>query len=385
MSATLADLLPAVAVALGDPAAAPHPPGIELAPNRDFVVLLIDGLGAELLARHARAAPTLAGLSRGPIVAGFPATTVSSLSSLAMGAPCAVHGLIGYSFAIPGASGPQRFNALRWRVDGADARQLLPPERVQLRTSRLERMAAAGIEVHYVVPAYQMRSGLTRAAFRAPGILHPAKDLSALREGIMDLARHRDSGGRFGYAYHPDLDAIGHHHGPGSAQWLTELGRVDALVAELLTALPATCTLIVTGDHGMIRADAVIDLESPRSLRTGVRMIAGEARVRHVYLDDPRAAGGALARWSGELAGHARVVTREQALDEHWFGATPPEPVIAHRIGDLIAVAEGSSVLALPQTEPAETAMAGHHGAFTADEQLVPLIVGRTGAQFTGR
>lgn len=373
MPFSLADVLPSVAASFGISGT----DSLGIAPNRDVVVLLIDGLGAELLARYRTLAPTAAAHTAAALTAGFPATTSTSLTSLALGAPCATHGIIGYSFAVPGPDGVRLFNSLRWRLDGAtgdDARETHPPESVQPGTSRLEDLAAHGVDVHYVIPEYQRTSGLTRASFRAPGTLHPATTLDEVRAGIQEVAEHPGTGSRFAYAYFPDLDGAGHLHGPESPEALAVLRDIDVFVADLLTDLPATCTLLITGDHGMIHADTVIDLDSRPDLHDGVRLIAGEARVRHIYLRDPGARADTFARWTGELAGHARVVTREQALDEHWFGPTPPGPVIEHRIGDLLAVAEGNAVLVRPESEPLESAMVGHHGAWTPAEQLVPLI-----------
>ncbi|MEV0246329.1 nucleotide pyrophosphatase/phosphodiesterase family protein [Nocardia sp. NPDC050712] len=376
MPNTLADVLPSVAASFGLGTANP----LGLTPNRDVVLLLIDGLGAELLARHHTVAPTLAAHVVDTLVAGFPATTATSLASLALGAPCATHGIIGYSFALPDLGSARLFNALRWRLDAAtgdDARAEFPPETVQPRTSRLEDLAAHGVEVHYVVPPYQRTSGLTRAVFRAPGTLHPAESLDTVRDGIRAVAQHSGARSRFAYAYFPELDSTGHLYGPESPQWLEMLGAVEAFAAELLADLPATCTLLVTGDHGMIHADNVIDLDARPRLQQDVHLIAGEPRVRHVYLEHPTALADVQAVWTAELATDARVVSREQALDEHWFGPTPPDAVIAQRIGDLVAVAEGNSVLYCPQREPLESALLGHHGAWTADEQLVPLLSNR--------
>ncbi|MEC3916161.1 alkaline phosphatase family protein [Nocardia sp. CDC160] len=371
--ATLADVLPSVAASFG--LDVPNPLGI--APNRDVVVLLIDGLGSELLARHADIAPTLTAHVTATLTAGFPATTATSLTSLALGAPCATHGIIGYSFALPGGGGPRLLNSLRWKLDSAtgdDACEEFPPESVQPHRSRLEDLAAHGVEVHYVIPAYQYGSGLTRAAFRAPGTLHPAATLDELRAGILSVARHSDATKRVAYAYYPDLDANGHLYGPESPQWLAVLRNIDAFVGDLLTELPPTCTLLITGDHGMVQADTIIDLDTLPRLHADVRLIGGEARVRHVYLERPEALSDALATWTAELGSHASVVTREQALDDHWFGPTPPSAVIATRIGDLVAVAEGGTVLIRPALEPLESALVGHHGARTPAEQLVPLI-----------
>ncbi|MGW0003329.1 alkaline phosphatase family protein [Nocardia grenadensis] len=377
MQYTLADILPSVTASFGFDA--PDPLGLTL--NRDVVLLLIDGLGAELLARHRDLAPTLAAHVTTTLTAGFPATTATSLTSLALGAPCATHGIIGYSFAVPAAAdGLRLFNSLRWRFDSAtgdDARETYPPESAQPHRSRLQDLAARGVELHYVVPEYQVRSGLTRASFRAPGTLHPATTLDELRAGILAVARQPGTRSRFAYAYFPDLDSTGHLHGPESPEALAVLRDIDGFVAGLLGELPGTCTLLITGDHGMIHADHAVDLDASEVLHRDVALIAGEARVRHVYLRHTAARADALATWRERLAGHAQVVTREQALDEHWFGPTPPAPVIANRIGDLLAVAAGRTVLVRPEHEPLESAMSGHHGARTPDEQLVPLIMSR--------
>lgn len=377
---TLADILPSVAASFGMNTPGPLP----LEPNRDVVLLLIDGLGAELLARHRDTAPTLAGRISTTLTAGFPATTATSLASLALGAPCSAHGIIGYSFAVPDSAGVRLFNPLRWRFDsatGEDARETFPPETAQPGPSRLQDLAAHGVEVHYVVPEYQIRSGLTRAAFRAPGTLHPAPTLDEVRAGILAVADHRGTGSRFAYAYFPDLDSTGHLYGPESPEALAVLRDIDAFAAGLLTDLPDTCTLLVTGDHGMIQADTFIDLDAHNGLHHGVRLVAGEARVRHLYLDHPAALPDVLDSWQRELSEHAQVVSREQALDEHWFGPTPPGPVITNRIGEVVVVARGRCVLVRPEREPLESSMAGHHGAWDPDEQLVPLITSRPGVE----
>lgn len=362
MRPTLADVLPSVALALDGRVDNP----LKVHPARDVVVLLIDGLGAELLARHADAAPTLAAHVVTTLQAGFPATTATSIASLAIGAPCATHGIIGYSFALPAGDGLENFNALRWRTgnaDGPDVREIVVPEEFQTVTSTVAQVAAAGVDIHFVVPGYQVRSGLTRAAFGVAGQLHEAEDLAAVRDGVLEVARHDDAAGRFAYAYYPKLDAVGHLRGPESPQWVHVLGSIDAAVADLMADLPDTCTLLITGDHGMVRAGERFDVDAEPLLHEGVRLISGEARVRHVYVDHTDDVADVMGNWAAVLGRRAQVVTREQALDEHWFGVTPPIETIAARIGDVLAVAQGDSVLICPGNEPMESTLIGHHGA----------------------
>lgn len=377
---TLADVMPAIGASFG--LSSPKQPSSEaqspITPNRDVVLLLIDGLGAELLAAHRDVAPNLLACSRGRIATGFPATTASSLSTLATGSPCAQHGIVGYSFAVDAAEGARRFNALRWRLDsaeGEDARNLYSPEEFQPLPSIFQTLLDDGVDVHYVMPAELLSSGLTRASFRADGVLHDASKLAQVRDGVLTAVRTPGSQRRFVYAYYPKLDAMGHLHGPGSEHWRTVLRDVDAMVSDLIADLPSTTTLVITGDHGMVQAEQVVDLDTRTDLQRGVRLIAGEARVRHIYLDDPSHTPQAAELWSAELAEHATVVTREKALDERWYGDVTTDPAIIRRIGDLVAVARGSSVLVCPEHEPLESMMQGHHGAGTDAEVLVPLLV----------
>ena len=80
----------------------PNPLGL---PETDRACLLIvDGLGWELLRDHPAAAPFLSELafSGRPLTAGFPSTTVTSLASLGTGRPPGAHGMLGDRVAIPG-------------------------------------------------------------------------------------------------------------------------------------------------------------------------------------------------------------------------------------------------------------------------------------------
>ncbi|MBV8965781.1 MAG: alkaline phosphatase family protein, partial [Mycobacteriaceae bacterium] len=97
----LADVVPSVLTAMGVPgfdARIPLPGDLFGA-----CVLLIDGLGAELLDTYAADAPVLAGLGGRVLQVGFPATTVAGLAALGTGCRSGLHGLVGYSFRLPGA------------------------------------------------------------------------------------------------------------------------------------------------------------------------------------------------------------------------------------------------------------------------------------------
>ena len=162
--ATLAEVMPAVLAALGVTEGPAGRLGIEPGPR--FVVLLVDGLGLVDLRGHADAAPYLASLPARELTAGFPSTTVTSLTSLATGLPAGQHGLPGYTTWE--ADRGQVVGWLGWRPTGSneDLRELLPPEEVQPHPTAWERAEAAGVATAVVNSRQFEGSGLTRAAFR---------------------------------------------------------------------------------------------------------------------------------------------------------------------------------------------------------------------------
>ena len=165
--ASLADLLPSLLAALDVPGA-PNPLGLE--PLRRVCLLVVDGLGWDLLLANRRAAPFLAAAAERavPLTTGFPATTATSLASIGTGRPPGGHGLVGYTMALPGME--RAFNCLRWSPYGLggakDLRDRVVPERLQPQPTGFERAQADGVEVTLVGAGEYAASGFTRAALR---------------------------------------------------------------------------------------------------------------------------------------------------------------------------------------------------------------------------
>jgi hypothetical protein len=350
----------------------PNEPNPLTLPSAEKVCLLVvDGLGWELLRAHPAAAPFLSELAMtaAPLTAGFPATTATSLASLGTGRPPGQHGLLGYQVAIPGATPPKLLNLLRWdpRVDAV---------KWQPGSTVCERANSAGVSTFRVAPSVQAGSGLSIATTR--GVEHlPGETLGALvalAAGSLAAAESR----AFTTVYYGDLDTTGHLLGCTSDAWLYQLAHVDKLVEQLAAALPHGTLLLVTADHGMVDvADADrTDADAVPGLRDGVTLLGGEARVRHLYCADG-AAADVLAAWSEVLGDLAWVVSREQAIADGWFGPVRDENLA--RIGDVIAACCGPSAVIARKTEPRESKLIGLHGSLTQAEQLVPLLARTVG------
>jgi hypothetical protein len=334
-----------------------------LPPVRRVCLLIVDGLGWELLRGHPAAAPFLSELAMNarPLTAGFPATTVTSLTTLGTGCAPGQHGVLGYQVAIPGQH--RLLNGLRWD-DNVD------PEQWQPQPTIYQRAVAADIAAYHVAPRAFRRSGLTRAAFRGAQY-RPADSMGALA-GEAALALN-DSENAIVTVYHGDLDSTGHAFGVGSDAWYYQLAHVDKLAEQLAGVLPGDAALYVTADHGMVDVgpEDRIDADTEPDMRAGVTLLGGEGRARHVYAH-PGAAADVLAAWR-ELLGHrAWVASRDEAISEGWFG--PVDPAMAPRIGDVVAAPTGNWAIVATETEPRESALIGMHGSLAAADQLIPML-----------
>jgi len=357
---TLADLSRSVLASLGVPG---EDNALGLPPVRRACLLVVDGLGWDLLRAHKSAAPFLAELMEVGcwVAAGFPSTTVTSLASLGTGRPPGQHGLLGYQVRVP-ATG-QLLNALRWD-------KAVDPIAWQPGSTIFERAAAAGIGAFRVAAGAFRQTGLSAAAMRGADY-HPADTPGALvassASALASVARG------LVMVYTGDLDSTGHAWGCASAAWRFQLAHVDRLAEQLAGALPAGTALHITADHGMVDVppSARIDADLIPALHDGVALLGGEARARHVYAV-PGATADVLAAWQAALGDSAWTVSRDEAVEAGWFG--PVEPAVADRIGDVVAAARGPSAVIATVAEPRESRLIGMHGSLTPSEQRVPLL-----------
>jgi hypothetical protein len=369
---TLADVLPGAAAALGVPIARGDLPAdpldltAALAGARRVMVLLIDGLGADLLRTHADLAPTLAALAHpvGDLSAPCPSTTPVSLATLGTGLPPGSHGILGFVTDVPGED--RTLNHVQW-ADDPD------PDLWQPRRTVFQQAEDAGVATTAVGPYAYARSGLTRAVYRGATYTGAVShgDLCALALGSLAATPHA-----LVYGYIPELDLTGHVRGIDSPSWRAQLTLVDAVVEQLVAGLPDDAALLVTADHGMLDVPAAtrLDLDGQPALGDGVRVLAGEPRARYVHTV-PGAADDVLARWRELLGDRAWVATRGEAVDSGVFG--PVDEALAARIGDVVALARGSWALITPEREPGPSRLAAYHGSLTATELAIPLLVAR--------
>ena len=322
------------------------------------VVLALDGLGWEQLQTRRHLAPTLCSMSGGPISTVLPTTTATALTSLVTGTPPGEHGIVGYRIHVHG----EVLNILRWATAAGDARQTIPPQKVQTQLPFL------GHRPPVVTRAEFAHSGFTMAhldATRFTGY----RMTSTL---VTEVARLTKSSEPFVYAYYDGVDEVSHEYGLGE-YYDSELAAADRLVSDLLEAVPSGTAVVVVSDHGQVEVgDNVVPLAA--ELMTHVSLQSGEGRFRWLHARP----GHASLLVDAAHASHgddAWVVTRDEIVEDGWFGPHVTPEALA-RLGDVALVAK-RDVAFIEPTDTGPYDLVGRHGSATAAELRVPLLVAR--------
>ena len=328
------------------------------------LLFLIDGFGFDTLSQYADVMPTMSRMfNHGLVQTSFPSTTATSLATLTTGELPGVHGMLGYTVQVP-RSGGRLLNALKWdeRVD---------PENWQPVETLFQRAVKVGISVTHVAAKRYENSGFTRAVFRGAEY----KGANVVADLVSETKQALQKTPSFVYLYVNDLDNAGHSDGVGSDKWIAALSAIDQMVSQLMKEVPKGTRIWVTSDHGMINVEEKIIIGQDNPLLTGVSVIAGEPRARHIYLteDSPQARHEVASLWQQYLHEKALVISREEAVSSKLFGETLSADAV-DRMGEVIAIARGGLVLLDADRADKEGAMVGHHGGDSEIESQVGLL-----------
>jgi hypothetical protein len=186
---------------------------------------------------------------------------------------------------------------------------------------------------------------------------------------VTGVRRLLTEGSRFVYAYYEGIDKVAHADGLGE-YYDDELTAVDRLVGDVLNALPAGATLVVTADHGQVdvgRAGEVLGGD----VMDGVTLLSGEGRFRWLHVR-PGARDAVLAAATESFGDVAWVRTREQIVADGWLGGVP-SAAVASRMGDVV-LAPFTPTAFLDPADTGELRLEARHGSLTPAEMLVPLL-----------
>jgi len=409
---SLLAVAPGAAAALG---VAVTGPAVDFPPAQRVVIVLCDGLGWHNLAARKAHAPflrrRLAEMTM--LTTTFPSTTAAAIPSFGTSSPPGMTGFVGYTARNP--DNGALVNLVPWTqnldptivatpVGNSQAPKFtISPQDFQHEPQVFQALRTAGVKVTCVGGAKFAGSGLSLAAFGKTDYAVADQPTDRV-DAILRLLRQAD---QLIYLYWGDLDKVGHQLGPDSNEWAGALTDFDAAFARLIAGVPRDTLVILTADHGQVTADPnqQIDVALTPELAANVKLIAGEARAVHVYLEPDVDPAAVAARWQSFLGDRAQVWTRQQAIELGLFGGEPADladghadladghdsvvgqnslpgpargwarPEVAPWIGDLVVAPTGQITIVDSRTQTANSlTLAGVHGSLTPEEMQIPLL-----------
>lgn len=324
---------------------------------RAVVLLVLDGLGYLQWLEHREYTPSLASCEVVPLTTIAPSTTATALTSLATGLSPGEHGIIGYRMDM----GTTVMNTLRWGDENGDLRLRFPPAQVQACPPFL------GASVPVISRAELEGSGFTQAHLAG---VRPMGWRAASSIAVT-VKQCLDNGDSFVYAYYDGVDKIAHERGFGP-YYEAELRAADAIVAEIMSVLPSDVVLLVTADHGQVMVgDNTLPIAM--SVSEHVHHQSGEGRFR--WLHAKRGREEVLCNAARIHENVAWVVTRDQVVDEKWFGSRVSNEAL-RRMGD-VALVPFAPVSFDDPADSGAFALVCRHGSLTEAEMRIPLFATR--------
>ena len=318
---------------------------------RNIVLLLLDGLGQNILRSHLPEDSFLRRHQTDTLSSVFPPTTTAAATALESGLFPSQSGWLGWSIFWP----PLGKNVALYpntTDDGSRAAK--------------EHIGDTYLAVRKITQIIREQAGISAVSISEQGDIY-AKTLEDVLKKVKRVCQ--EAGRHFVYAYVNEPDHTLHRSGcQGEAvrQWIHE---ADELLKK--TDCPDTLFLL-TADHGFIDVDPLCLEDYPELEDTLLRKPSIEPRVLNLFLK-PGREQDFLTLWKQTVGNSYMLYTKAQILDQSLFGPGPNHPILEEMLGDYLAVANTSLTL-FPNPSYLKF-MKATHGGMTAEELTVPLII----------
>ena len=341
-----------------------------VAAGERVALILLDGLGAEMLARHEHH-PFVRRLELTRLRSQFPATTTAHVTTIHYGLPVGAHGLYEWNILEPSLGElicPLMFEiAGGHRRDGLAGR--LDPRALAPGPTLYETLGARSLVVQpHHIGGSQYTLMATRGADRAV-FADLADGVRLLVNALTD--RH---GYGYGFLYWDRIDASGHEHGPDSPQFdAAARSALDALELSLGSGADgrvSELSVLLCADHGQVsvspeRVDYLDDLWPQLPELLSQPRPAGSSRDVFLHVA-PGQLQAVIDGLSERLGDRARVLPAAELF--HSIG-----PRLRERLGDVAVLPAAGRQAWMRRAAAGERWFRGHHGGFEDQEAATYL------------
>lgn len=343
-----------------------------LADADNIILLLVDGLGAEYLARYGQDSFLASGLQR-RITSVFPTTTSAALTSIAT------------------ASAPRQHALTGWFMFLREIAQLSAVLPFTARCGNIP-LSQFGINMSDVIALDSVFPNLNRDTYVISHDSIVNSDYSELcspgatRIGYQSLAQMTETvikstlankDKKYLYTYWSDFDHTCHQYGVNSSQAANVFSQIDHAVAEMCEKLAGSKTeLLVIADHGQLdtSAEHVIQLEDHPRLKSMLRLpLCGEPRAVFCYVR-PECESDFLQYVATEMADYCEVVASAALVEDDYFGLGESAVELLPRLGDFVLLMKENYIMKDRLVGERAFKQIGVHGGLSEQELYVPLI-----------
>ncbi len=321
---------------------------------KNIVLLVLDGLGINILAKHLNESSFLRAHIKSEISSVFPPTTTAATTSILTGKTPLEHGWLGWSLY---------FKEIDKCVD--IFRNI---------ESGTENIASEENPAFKYLPVEDILTAL-KSKVRTCGISpfheYTANNMEVVGEKIKLLCD--EDGNKFIYAYNNEPDSTMHRQGIDAKDVNNIVNNYNNIIENLSKTLSNTL-LIITADHGMTDTTTICLEDYPKINNCLIRRKSIEPRCLSLFVKEINKKEFA-SYFKSEFNDKFILLTHDEFLSSGLLGSGTPHDKIKDFVGDFVAVAISDISLTNKNSKGEIKAFIGDHAGYSAEELTVPLII----------
>lgn len=323
---------------------------------KNVVVILFDGMGYNLINRILKEDSFLRTNMVKSISSVSPSTTTASTTSMLSSLNPIEHGWLG------------------WNMYIKEEDKIITLFKNTLKDTK-EQAAEYYIPDKYM-PYDNLKDQINKGKYKAEivfpfgkHVVYHNKSLREMNQKIIEETKKE--GQRFVYAYYENPDTLLHLNGTDSGKVKRMFRLIDKSVTYLANNLEDTL-LIITADHGHMNSTPIIISEYPDFLDT----LEGDTSIEPRFCSfSVKKEKEFLELFNKYFSNYFILKTKEEIINEHWFGFGEEHSEFYSALGDYFAIAVSDKFFLYRHCE--EEIIKSHHAGITEDEMKIPLVMRR--------